>query len=375
MPKKHTQEEVKKILEIHGCILLSEYKNNSTKLKIQCKCGNIFSKTLRVMDKNKKYMCNDCIKTMLTKKQTMPYEEVKNKISKLGYELLTSKEEYTKASDKCKIKCDKGHIYYQIPLDLFKGHKCKKCATEEVVSKQRLSEKDVLKILQLKDLEWLNKDYKSGDIPIKVRCKKCNHIFYPTIHNLKSGSGCPNCFELNRGKKKIIPYEERVKYVENFGYKILTPKEEYINGSTNIRFRCNKGHIYMSDLNHFYSGSRYPICKKSKGEISISNFLNENNIEYIEQYKFKDCKFKRLLPFDFYIPSMNMCIEYDGKQHYEINSLYSKIDDFIDIKIRDTIKNIYCKENNINLLRIPYFNYNNIKQILTEKLLNNNKQE
>ena len=375
MSKRYTQEEVKILLEKHGCKLLSEYKNTTTTLKIKCKCGNVFEKTLKVMNKSKKYMCNNCIKNILTKAQTMPYEEVKNKIANLGYKLLTSKDEYTKASDKCKIQCDKGHIYYQIPLDLFKGHKCKKCATEEVVSKQRLNKETILKILQLKNLEWIDEDYKSNDLPIKVKCKKCNHIFYPTIHNLKSGSRCPNCFELNRGKKKIIPYEKRVEYIEKFGFKILTPKEEYINGSTKIKFKCSKGHIYTSDLNHFYSGNRCPICNKSKGETSISNFLNNNNIEYIEQYKFKDCKYKRPLPFDFYIPSLNLCIEYDGKQHYEIDSFYNEIDDFIEIKIRDTIKNIYCKQNNIDLLRIPYFNYDNIEQILTEKLLNCNKQE
>ena len=63
-----------------------------------------------------------------------------------------------------------------------------------------------------------------------------------------------------------------------------------------------------------------------------------------------------------------MCIEYDGKQHYEINTYFGGYESFIDTKIRDTIKNIYCRENNIKLLRITYKDFNNIEKILENNL-------
>ena len=74
------------------------------------------------------------------------------------------------------------------------------------------------------------------------------------------------------------------------------------------------------------------------------------------------------MKFDFYLPEHNICIEYDGEQHF---NKYHKWDDDLnfDIRIkRDQIKNDYCKNNNINLLRIKYDQFRKIDVILTEKL-------
>lgn len=69
-------------------------------------------------------------------------------------------------------------------------------------------------------------------------------------------------------------------------------------------------------INHvMYGDSGCPHCKTSKGERRVEQYLKENNIEYNKQYKFKDCKDIRCLPFDFYLPNHNTCIEYDGEQH------------------------------------------------------------
>ena len=91
-------------------------------------------------------------------------------------------------------------------------------------------------------------------------------------------------------------------------------------------------------------------------------------MEYIEQYKFKDCVYIDKLVFDFYIPSLNICIEYDGEGHYkpfrfskDKKAMQKKLEE---TQIRDKIKDKYCKENNIKLIRIPYFEFDNIDEIL-----------
>ena len=96
--------------------------------------------------------------------------------------------------------------------------------------------------------------------------------------------------------------------------------------------------------------------------------MNKFNISYIPQYKFDDCRFYRTLPFDFYLPKYNICIEYDGQQHYEIVEHFGGFDKFVDTKIRDTIKSEYCKKNNIKLIRIPYWELDNIEKIIVNKL-------
>ena len=120
------------------------------------------------------------------------------------------------------------------------------------------------------------------------------------------------------------------------------------------------------------SGKIIACCKKKRwgslGERKIERFLKENDIRFEKQYIIKKCKFKRYLPFDFYLSDYNLLIEYDGKQHFEISDYFGGYESFIDTKIRDTIKNIYCQNNNIDLLRIPYWDYKNIENILVNKL-------
>ena len=80
------------------------------------------------------------------------------------------------------------------------------------------------------------------------------------------------------------------------------------------------------------------------------------------------------LPFDFYIPSLNIAIEYDGEDHYMFvfrgkGDTYEKaFNRFIGTKVRDTIKTMYCKENNIKLIRIPYWDFDRIEEILEKEL-------
>lgn len=100
--------------------------------------------------------------------------------------------------------------------------------------------------------------------------------------------------------------------------------------------------------------------------MKVKNVLESLNIIYIFQYKFEDCKFYNKLPFDFYIPSLNTIIEYDGEQHYKIIKKFGGFDRFVNNKIRDVVKTKYCQDNNINLIRIPYWDYNNIENILSQ---------
>ena len=102
-------------------------------------------------------------------------------------------------------------------------------------------------------------------------------------------------------------------------------------------------------------------CIKSHGEQRISEIFDINNIIYQKQYT-PGVKYKKPLHFDFAILNEQnevlYCLEYDGKQHFEDSSWN---EDFELIKLRDEIKNQWCKENNIPLIRIPYTHLKNLK--------------
>lgn len=94
--------------------------------------------------------------------------------------------------------------------------------------------------------------------------------------------------------------------------------------------------------------------KQSYGELMIEKQIKIIGIPYIKQHRFNDCKYKRVLPFDFYLPNYNLCIEYDGKQHHIPIKNWGG-DKGLELRqLRDRIKTEYCESNNIKLIRINY---------------------
>lgn len=110
-----------------------------------------------------------------------------------------------------------------------------------------------------------------------------------------------------------------------------------------------------------------PICNESKGEKEIRKFLIKNNINFINQKTFPGCVDTRNLLFDFYLPELNLCIEFNGIQHYKIINIFGGNNRFEEQLKKDKIKVGYCKNNNIQLLAIRYDE--NIESVLREYIL------
>jgi very-short-patch-repair endonuclease len=119
-------------------------------------------------------------------------------------------------------------------------------------------------------------------------------------------------------------------------------------------------------VNNHLQGHGCPVCNESRGEVKILKFLTENNINFIRQKKFKECKNIKLLSFDFYLPEYNMCIEFDGEQHFRTVNEWGGENSYVNIKKNDDIKNDFCDKNSIELIRINY--KENINDILKNKI-------
>jgi very-short-patch-repair endonuclease len=106
-------------------------------------------------------------------------------------------------------------------------------------------------------------------------------------------------------------------------------------------------------------------AKLSKGEVEVSKALDYLCLKYEREKAFKGLynhNNRYLLYFDFYIPSENLCIEFDGAQHYSVDKKESE-------KVNDFKKNMFCKKNNINLLRIKYTDIDKVESIIVDRLL------
>ena len=134
-----------------------------------------------------------------------------------------------------------------------------------------------------------------------------------------------------------------------------------LNGNEKLTYIDNFTELTDSIIIGILSGTEKPKQKGSTGEIKIEQYLIKNRFTYIKEFSFKELGRKR---FDFYLPKENMCIEFDGIQHYEAIGYFGGIDTFIATQNSDKAKNDYCKQNKIKLIRISYTDKNNIDEIL-----------
>ena len=214
---------------------------------------------------------------------------------------------------------------------------------------------------------------------IECECKVCGNIWSTKACNLQSGRGCPICAQEARNNAKRLNNDifiQRLKE-QRLPY---TPLEDYNGCNTKILMLCNNcGGSWMITPHNLQSGFGCPRCRASKGERKIRYILQENNINYQEQFTFEGCKTTRLLPFDFYLPDLNLCIEFDGLQHFSPISFTSDKtnieESFKKLQNRDTIKNEYCKNNGIKLLRIPYYNFDKIEENIEKEVITLYKQQ
>lgn len=130
--------------------------------------------------------------------------------------------------------------------------------------------------------------------------------------------------------------------------------------------QCDCGKIIKVNTHSLVSGNTKSCGHYlSLQEEQIAKILDDLNIKYIRQKTFPDCfndKTKALLKFDFFLPEYNCCIEYDGEQHFIAKDFFGGEQGLKETQFRDNIKNIYCKNKKIKLIRISYLNKNNINK-------------
>ncbi len=303
-------------------------------------------------------------------------EEILKKFKKIHnekYDYILWNESYKNSNQKIPILCKKcNKIFYQRIKVHYDGHNCPYgCYGNS--RRQKLTFKEFIKQLIDKKLNkyfyflfdeiWWNKNYQGkSKTKFPVKCKLCGNIYYKTGTSLYNKERCFNCFGKKKiNKEKFLKLSKKVhtKYI----YDIDNIFKNYQGIYEKIPIICPKhGIFYQTIANHIFLEQGCPKCNESKGERKIRQYLEENNIDYKYQYPIKIEGRKKPLYFDFYIPEKNLAIEFDGIFHYKDHPKQS-----LEIqKERDELKNQYCKENIINLLRIPYWEYKNIKEILKD---------
>ena len=145
------------------------------------------------------------------------------------------------------------------------------------------------------------------------------------------------------------------RYVYLKNWDCIIPDQKYTGNKDYLEIICSCGNHFNVTEDHFLNGKyKCNHCRGQQSAISekVEKYLIEKNVKYVKEKRFPDCKNTLELPFDFYVENVG-CIEVDGQQHYT-DKIWGK-ESLIKTQINDSIKNKYCKENNICLLRIPYW--------------------
>lgn len=295
-------------------------------------------------------------KSVIGRNTKLSTEEVKEYVESFDYKLLS---EYETSKKKILVQCPNGHEPYYVSWGNFKtGKRCPKCKFEKLSELYRHDDDYIENYIRSAGYEWLDGEYINGNSKLILLCPQ-GHEYTTSFSVFHNGFRCPHC----NGNAKLT-YEYIKNKIENEGFILLS--DSYINSQTKLELCCDNGHEFEMNWNHFQQGERCPMCHISYGIQNILSFLNKNDIDYKLEYKFTDCKNINSLPFDIFIPELNTVIEFDGEQHYHEGAFGNDVLDLMNIKYRDNIKNIYCHENNITIIRIPYWDITNIENILKQ---------
>jgi hypothetical protein len=330
-----------------------EYINTNTKVSIFCNKHGNFDQT--PMSHLSGRGCPEC-----GNNKKVTNDEFIERCSLLyGNKYDYSLTKYLSKSKPVKIICPEHGVFESTPQShFFKKVGCKECKgrvtnTDEFIKKSTSLHGD--------KYDYSLVEYKNNKSSVKIICPE--HGVFEQIANYHlSGCGCKLCGGTNEKTNECFINICKTIHGDLYDYSLV----EYKNNRTKVKIICTEHRVYEQVPYSHTGGSGCPSCYESKGEREVKKYLDDNNIKYESQKKFNDClSLKSVnLRFDFYLYEKNICIEYDGEQHFHINEYFGGEDGYKKTKQNDNIKNDYCLENNIKLIRISYCDFNKISEIL-----------
>lgn len=277
-----------------------------------------------------------------------------------------------------------GNTWSTVVSVILYGGGCPKCGREKANINEMRSEESIISEIESKNtsIKIVGK-YRGYHKPIECKCKIDGFEWETSdpAHLISGDAGCPECSKRMKREKFSLTqdeFEQRILELYNGNITIIG---KYVNANTPIELYCKEhDNIFEATPRTFlYSKTRgCPYCSQSLGEAKMSFILKNFGYNIIPQYTFDDCVYVNKLRFDGYDEKHNIAFEYQGEQHYRPVNFGGRNEDisreqFILNQERDKIKEEYCKSNGIHLIKIPYWEFDNMDAFLMSELNNINK--
>ena len=349
----------------------TEYKHSRLKIRVICPNHGEFSQLPynHLVGEG----CPFCGVNVISEKNTKSTEyfiEKARSVHKDRYDY--SKVEYVDSKTNVCIICSEHGEFWQRPNRHLRGSGCPVCGRNSMADKGRLSLSEFVKKasgVHGNTYDYSKVDYKNMQTKVCIICPEHGE-FWQTPQGHLNGRGCAECASMKLGSHCRSNTEEFIQKAKQIhGDKYDYSHTEYILSSVKVCIICPKhGEFWQMPSIHLL-GSGCPNCRRSIGEETVARILDGYDIVYTPQYflKYADGS-KAFLDF----MTSYGAIEFDGEQHFKSGNRFGDNNKFDYTIERDDMKNVYCKENDISLLRIRYDQMNKIESILKHFIENPN---
>lgn len=352
------------------------YKN-SANIILKHQCGYEFKTCLANFESNGQ-KCPKCTNSI----RKYDIDFLKKYITEIDSEYTLQDDTFVNNKVKMKFIHNRCNQTFEMRLnDFVTGHRCPKCqhsvfSTEDYREKIKKETNDEYELLS---------EYCNDRTKVRIKHKKCQKEFLiaPVIvRKHKYKNFCLHCFRSERTKMTMDVFIEKLNKVYNGKFTVKEPKKKFeYNQSIELVHNTEIcGASFESTPNKIlHSTVNCPFCEgnSSKGEKLIYSFLMENGYNFKYQYFIAECKDQRSLPFDFAVfkdsnkDEILCLIEYDGWQHFNYrksSKFFNSPERLLKIQEHDRIKDKYCIDKNIPLLRISYKDFKKTNSIVKKFL-------
>lgn len=357
--KLTTEYIIQRIIEVHGDkydLSRLVYLNRRTKVEIVCEEHGSWKTTTEQLFRGQG--CPQCGLISQGEKRRLPKEEFLNKCIDIhGNKYDYSKVDYQGMINKVVISCSEHGDFEQTPSSHLNGSGCPHCGFISQVENRRLPTEDFLsRSIQVHGnrYNYSKVEYVNSSTEVEIGCSVHGEFFQQPQYHM-NGSGCPKCSIIEQHEKQKKSIDDFIRdSIKVHGDLYDYSKVEYVDSKSEVIIICKKHREFLQTPNGHQRGNGCPNCNSSKGELFISQYLKEHNIEFIQQHTFEGLKMKRNLKCDFFLPNHNVVIEYNGIQHYESREQFGGEKGLKRTQKSDKLKRDYCIENGISLLEVKY---------------------
>lgn len=250
---------------------------------------------------------------------------------------------------------------------------CSSCLSEAISASARMTNAEF--IARAKEIHgdsycYDEVEYRTTRCRVTIKCKLHGSFQMKACRHLQ-GRGCRKCTYKSLQNDRRLSFWEFVDAViaTHGAHRYEYELNNHINSSSKISIKCPKHGWFQQSVWSHRRGHGCAACCQSAGEKRTRDTLTQLDIEFLEQARFPDCKAKRALPFDFFVPSNRLLIEFDGAQHYVISEYWGGVAKLEETQKHDEIKNKFAQTHGYHLLRIPYWKIDSVEDLVLDALV------